>query len=232
MVTQGLKSYVRPRPGGRELRPTCWRTLRIFVKDLSCTGSIWVGTLSSTEGTPGWAPSEGRTLAMGRLDFGPAQSPDGPRARLVFNFFLAFEAGRYLLVPFLRYRVLHWTMVNIPKVAVLCERRGRAEACGKTRRTYCKGKACKKHTPHKVTQYKAGKASAFAQGKRRYDRKQSGYGGQTKPVFHKSSPALRLSEAGVDVCVQRPRRPRRWCCGWSARPASTRCVRLLFSCSV
>ena len=24
-----------------------------------------------------------------------------------------------------------------------------------------------------------------AQGKRRYDRKQSGYGGQTKPVFHK-----------------------------------------------
>ena len=28
-------------------------------------------------------------------------------------------------------------------------------------------------------------ASLFAQGKRRYDRKQSGYGGQTKPVFHK-----------------------------------------------
>ncbi|KAJ8110103.1 hypothetical protein OPT61_g6961 [Boeremia exigua] len=55
----------------------------------------------------------------------------------------------------------------------------------KTRRTYCKGKDCKKHTQHKVTQYKAGKASLFAQGKRRYDRKQSGYGGQTKPVFHK-----------------------------------------------
>ncbi|KAI0617513.1 sister chromatid separation protein (Src1) [Pyrenophora tritici-repentis] len=60
-------------------------------------------------------------------------------------------------------------MVNVPK----------------TRRTYCKGKDCKKHTQHKVTQYKAGKASLFAQGKRRYDRKQSGYGGQTKPVFHK-----------------------------------------------
>jgi hypothetical protein len=29
---------------------------------------------------------------------------------------------------------------------------------------------------HKVTQYKTGKASTFAQGKRRYDRKQSGYG--------------------------------------------------------
>lgn len=27
----------------------------------------------------------------------------------------------------------------------------------KTRRTYCKGKECKKHTQHKVTQYKAGK---------------------------------------------------------------------------
>ncbi|PLW10920.1 hypothetical protein PCANC_12911 [Puccinia coronata f. sp. avenae] len=63
------------------------------------------------------------------------------------------------------------TMVNIPK----------------TRRTYCKGKQCKKHTPHKVTQYKTGKASLFAQGKRRYDRKQSGYGGQTKPVFHKKA---------------------------------------------
>ena len=39
---------------------------------------------------------------------------------------------------------------------------------------YSKGKTCKKHTPHKVTQYKTGKASTFAQGKRRYDRKQSG----------------------------------------------------------
>ncbi|KAF4551444.1 60S ribosomal protein L44 [Elsinoe fawcettii] len=57
----------------------------------------------------------------------------------------------------------------------------------KTRRTYCKGRDCKKHTQHKVTQYKAGKASLFAQGKRRYDRKQSGYGGQTKPVFHKKA---------------------------------------------
>lgn len=78
----------------------------------------------------------------------------------------------------------------------------------KTRKTFCKGKECRKHTQHKVTQYKAGKvgafcslwcvvnmgpvlsplqASLFAQGKRRYDRKQSGYGGQTKPVFHKKA---------------------------------------------
>jgi large subunit ribosomal protein L44e len=62
-------------------------------------------------------------------------------------------------------------MVNVPK----------------TRKTFCKGRDCGKHTLHKVTQYKAGKASAFAQGKRRYDRKQSGYGGQTKPVFHKKA---------------------------------------------
>merc|ERR1712142_1362518 len=60
-------------------------------------------------------------------------------------------------------------MVNVPK----------------TRRTYCK--KCKKHQPHKVTQYKKGKDSVYAQGKRRYDRKQSGYGGQTKPIFRKKA---------------------------------------------
>ncbi|KAJ6907892.1 hypothetical protein NC651_018359 [Populus alba x Populus x berolinensis] len=63
------------------------------------------------------------------------------------------------------------TMVNVPK----------------TKKTYCKNKECKKHTLHKVTQYKKGKDSLAAQGKRRYDRKQSGYGGQTKPVFHKKA---------------------------------------------
>lgn len=31
----------------------------------------------------------------------------------------------------------------------------------KTRKTYCKGKACKKHTQHKVTQYKAGKVRLY-----------------------------------------------------------------------
>jgi large subunit ribosomal protein L44e len=62
-------------------------------------------------------------------------------------------------------------MVNIPK----------------ERKTFCKGRKCRKHTTHKVTQYKAGKASLFAQGKRRYDQKQAGFGGQTKPVFHKKA---------------------------------------------
>ncbi|RHY28125.1 hypothetical protein DYB32_006234 [Aphanomyces invadans] len=62
-------------------------------------------------------------------------------------------------------------MVNIPK----------------ERRTFCKGKKCRKHTVHKVTQYKAGKASKYAQGARRYNEKQQGFGGQTKPVFHKKA---------------------------------------------
>lgn len=44
-------------------------------------------------------------------------------------------------------------MVNVPK----------------ERRTFCKGKKCKKHTVHKVTQYKAGKASNFAQVRRSTD---------------------------------------------------------------
>ncbi|XP_069320168.1 large ribosomal subunit protein eL42-like [Eulemur rufifrons] len=60
-------------------------------------------------------------------------------------------------------------MVNIPK----------------TRRTFCK--KCGKHQPHKVTQYKKGKDSLYAQGKRSYDRKQSDYGGQTKPIFQKKA---------------------------------------------
>ena len=30
-------------------------------------------------------------------------------------------------------------------------------------------------------------ASNYAQGKRRYDHKQSGFGGQTKPIFHKKA---------------------------------------------
>merc|ERR1712062_431025 len=61
------------------------------------------------------------------------------------------------------------SMVNIPK----------------SRNTYCR--KCRKHTPHKVSQYKTGKASLTAQGKRRYDKKQAGFGGQTKPVFHKKA---------------------------------------------
>ncbi|XP_006814214.1 large ribosomal subunit protein eL42-like [Saccoglossus kowalevskii] len=60
-------------------------------------------------------------------------------------------------------------MVNVPK----------------TRRTYCR--KCKVHNLFKVTQYKKGRESSFAQGRRRYDRKQSGYGGQTKVIFRKKA---------------------------------------------
>ncbi|XP_020221469.2 60S ribosomal protein L44 [Cajanus cajan] len=85
------------------------------------------------------------------------------------------------------------TMVNVPK----------------TKKTYCKSKECRKHTLHKVTQYKKGKDSIAAQGKRRYDRKQSGYGGQTKPVFHKKAKTtkkivLRLQCQGCKHVSQHP----------------------------
>ena len=35
----------------------------------------------------------------------------------------------------------------------------------KAKKAFCKDKNCKKHTMHKVTQYKTGKASLYAQGK-------------------------------------------------------------------
>ena len=57
----------------------------------------------------------------------------------------------------------------------------------KTTKTFCKAPKCRNHQVFKVTQYKAGKASLVAQGKRRYDSKQAGFGGQTKPVFHKKA---------------------------------------------
>ena len=56
----------------------------------------------------------------------------------------------------------------------------------KSRITYCPFK-CKTHQKHKVSQYKKGKESVVAQGKRRYDIKQKGFGGQKKPVFKKKA---------------------------------------------
>merc|ERR1712014_17676 len=50
----------------------------------------------------------------------------------------------------------------------------------KLRMTHCK--ACNAHTQHRVSQYKKGKESLAAQGKRRYDAKQRGFGGQKKPI--------------------------------------------------
>ena len=57
----------------------------------------------------------------------------------------------------------------------------------KKRKMHCPCTPCKNHQDFKLVQYKAGKARVFALGKRRYDRKQQGYGGQTKPIFHKKA---------------------------------------------
>merc|ERR1712187_997015 len=52
----------------------------------------------------------------------------------------------------------------------------------KVRNTYCPHVECRNHQPHRVSQYKKGKESLVAQGKRRYDAKQRGFGGQKKPI--------------------------------------------------
>lgn len=73
----------------------------------------------------------------------------------------------------------------------------------KTKRTFCKGPKCRKHQQHRVTQQKTGKASLFAQGKRRYDKKQAGFGGQTKPVFHKKVGRARTPTSAPPVPAAR-----------------------------
>ena len=55
----------------------------------------------------------------------------------------------------------------------------------KFRRTYCPHPDCKDHEKWKVTQYKKSAESKMAQGRRRYDRKQQGFGGQSKPILRK-----------------------------------------------
>lgn len=50
----------------------------------------------------------------------------------------------------------------------------------KVRKTYCR--RCGTHTIHKINQYKKGKESTASQGRRRYDIKQKGFGGQKKPI--------------------------------------------------
>jgi large subunit ribosomal protein L44e len=55
----------------------------------------------------------------------------------------------------------------------------------KTHRTFCK--KCGKHQPHQAIQYQKGKDSLHTQGKCLFDRKHSGYGGQTKLIFQKKA---------------------------------------------
>ena len=74
----------------------------------------------------------------------------------------------------------------------------------KLKHTYCP--RCKKHTPHKVSQYKKGKDSTTAQGKRRYDSKQKGFGGQTKPVFRKKAKTTKKVTLKLECTVCKYRR--------------------------
>ncbi|KAG4303791.1 hypothetical protein PORY_002816 [Pneumocystis oryctolagi] len=83
----------------------------------------------------------------------------------------------------------------------------------KLRKTFCKGKTCRKHTEHKVTQYKKGKDSLYAQGKRRYDRKQRGYGGQTKQIFRKKAKTTKkvVLKLECTVCKHKTQVPLKRC---------------------
>lgn len=69
----------------------------------------------------------------------------------------------------------------------------------KQRRTFCK--KCKVHKPHKVTQYKKSKERHASQGRRRYDRKQQGFGGQTKPIFRKKVNSFIIFQVKVVVII-------------------------------
>ncbi|CAL1531900.1 unnamed protein product, partial [Lymnaea stagnalis] len=115
---------------------------------------------------------------------------------------------------FTSFSYVNFKMVNVPK----------------QRRTFCKGKKCKKHTVHKVTQYKAGKASLYAQGKRRYDRKQSGYGGQSKPVFRKKAKTTRKIVLRMECteCKYRKQLPIKRCKHFELGGDKKRKVRKLF----
>jgi hypothetical protein len=65
---------------------------------------------------------------------------------------------------FLNNMVTFFLSVTYPDLCVLYFLDGPQVNIPKTKKSYCKGKACKKHTVHKVTQYKTGKASLYAQG--------------------------------------------------------------------
>ncbi|CAK6442831.1 unnamed protein product [Pipistrellus nathusii] len=76
----------------------------------------------------------------------------------------------------------------------------------KTRRTFCEKGG--KHQLHTVTQYRKGKDPLCARGKRRSDRKQSGYGGQTKPIFRKKAKTTKKMVLRLE-CVEPNSRSKR-----------------------
>ena len=75
----------------------------------------------------------------------------------------------------------------------------------KTRRTYCPFK-CKTHKKHKVTLYKKGREGMRKQGRRRYDIKQKGFGGQKKPVFKKKAKVTKKVTLRLECSTCKSRR--------------------------
>jgi large subunit ribosomal protein L44e len=68
---------------------------------------------------------------------------------------------------------------------------------------YCK--KLKKHTRHRVTQYKKGKDKKTAQGNRRYAAKQKGFGGQTKPILKRKAKQTRKITLRLDCTISKSR---------------------------
>ena len=70
--------------------------------------------------------------------------------------------------------------------------------------TYCP--RCKTHTQHSVSLYKGGKRRSLAEGQRRYERKNLGYGSKRKPeqkrfakVTKKHTLMLKCSKCGYTI---------------------------------
>ena len=82
----------------------------------------------------------------------------------------------------------------------------------RTIRTYCP--KLKKHTVHKVTQYKRGKESRLAQGRRRDDTKQMGYGGQTKPSLKKKAKTTKKIVLRLECLESKAKRLKRCPKSW------------------
>jgi ribosomal protein L44E len=85
-------------------------------------------------------------------------------------------------------------MVNVPK----------------ERRTYCKGKKCNKHTLHKVTQYKAGKASNFAQVRFILQNSEQLHGIRPIGLFYYRERDVTTTSKWVTVVRPSPSSTRRW----------------------
>lgn len=98
-----------------------------------------------------------------------------------------------------------------PTFATLVEQQDKMVNVPKQRKTFCP--SCKRHATFKVSQYKQGKASLHVQGKRRYDKKQRGYGGQTKPIFRKKAKTTKKVVLRMEclTCKKRKQVPLKRC---------------------